>query len=235
MNHIMVGNAEVGELIRGYRAAAGLTQEELSEKAEISVRAVRNLEQGLVRCPRRTTLQRLAVALSLDTNGTARFMAVARHCAAPGPSRRLSSTNVVTTSQAWDHLAELLDRMPNRTGTVVLVVQMFICRSHLLRWTAAGDARAAAGDARAAADQPVRPPGQETSQQGQADQGDPDCRWPGPPIRVAGPDGGGGDEPGCQLHAVCLAALQPVLAGAGVAEAAQRSLLAGAEVELDQT
>jgi transcriptional regulator with XRE-family HTH domain len=56
----------VSELILRYRQMAGLTQEELGEKAEVSVRAVRNLGRGKVRRPRRSTLQRLALALGLN-------------------------------------------------------------------------------------------------------------------------------------------------------------------------
>jgi transcriptional regulator with XRE-family HTH domain len=53
----------VGGLIRRYRQLAGLTQEELGEKAGLSVRAVRNLEQDKIRRPRHSTLQRIASVL----------------------------------------------------------------------------------------------------------------------------------------------------------------------------
>jgi transcriptional regulator with XRE-family HTH domain len=129
-NHLKARNVKVGELIRGYRTAAGLTQEELSEKAEISVRAVRNLELGLVRLPRHGTLQRIAVALGLDPDGTAHFIEVARHSIASSPPQDRSLADVVTRSPACDCLAELVERMPKQSGTIVLVVQMFAYRGH---------------------------------------------------------------------------------------------------------
>jgi len=55
----------VGELLRQYRLAAGLTQEELAEHAGISVRGLSDVERGLHRAPRSETLRRLADALGL--------------------------------------------------------------------------------------------------------------------------------------------------------------------------
>ena len=48
------------------RAAAALTQEELAERAEISVRAVSDLERGANTTPRPYTVRRLADALKLS-------------------------------------------------------------------------------------------------------------------------------------------------------------------------
>ena len=53
------------ELLRQYRLAAGLTQEELAERARISVRAIGDLERGARRTPHKDTLRLLAEALSL--------------------------------------------------------------------------------------------------------------------------------------------------------------------------
>jgi len=55
-----------GQLLRRYRRAAGLTQEELAERAGISARAVSDLERGENRAPRRDTLDLLADALHLS-------------------------------------------------------------------------------------------------------------------------------------------------------------------------
>jgi predicted ATPase/DNA-binding XRE family transcriptional regulator len=53
-------------LIRHYRVAAGLSQEALAERAGISARGLSDLERGLSRAPRLSTLARLADALGLD-------------------------------------------------------------------------------------------------------------------------------------------------------------------------
>jgi non-specific serine/threonine protein kinase len=53
-------------LLRRYRLAAGLTQEELAERANLSVRAVSDLERGVRRIPYRETVETLAAALGLS-------------------------------------------------------------------------------------------------------------------------------------------------------------------------
>lgn len=60
------------------RRAAGLTQEELAERAGISTRSVSNIERGLVDKPQRHTAERLAAALGLRGDTAARFVAAAR-------------------------------------------------------------------------------------------------------------------------------------------------------------
>ncbi|MDQ3854919.1 MAG: helix-turn-helix domain-containing protein, partial [Chloroflexota bacterium] len=55
-----------GNLLRSYRRAAGLTQEELADRAGLSARAVGNLELGVSRRPRRDTVHLLADALGLS-------------------------------------------------------------------------------------------------------------------------------------------------------------------------
>ncbi len=66
-----------GPLLRRYREAAGLTQEEMAERAELSPRAVNFLEHGKRR-PQRDTVRRLADALRLSAAERATFMAAAR-------------------------------------------------------------------------------------------------------------------------------------------------------------
>ena len=55
-----------GDLLRQYRAAAGLTQSVLAERAALSRRAVAELERGARGHPRPATVWRLATALGLD-------------------------------------------------------------------------------------------------------------------------------------------------------------------------
>jgi DNA-binding SARP family transcriptional activator/DNA-binding XRE family transcriptional regulator len=56
----------LGGMLRAYRIRRGLTQEELSLRAGVSVRAVRDIERGRVRRPRKDSVQRLAAAVGLD-------------------------------------------------------------------------------------------------------------------------------------------------------------------------
>jgi transcriptional regulator with XRE-family HTH domain len=62
-----------GELLRRYRIVAGLTQEELAERAGLSARAIRALESGAHRSPRKDTLNLLAAALELTSTDRARL------------------------------------------------------------------------------------------------------------------------------------------------------------------
>jgi DNA-binding XRE family transcriptional regulator len=66
-----------GILLRKYRAEAGLTQEEMSERARISQRSLSDVERGVVRRPHATTARLLADALGLSGSERERFMAVA--------------------------------------------------------------------------------------------------------------------------------------------------------------
>ena len=65
-------------LLRHFRLAAGLTQEELAERAHLSVRGVNDLERGARRAPRKDTVQLLAEALALSAAERAAFEAAAR-------------------------------------------------------------------------------------------------------------------------------------------------------------
>jgi predicted ATPase/transcriptional regulator with XRE-family HTH domain len=67
-----------GELVRRYRRALALTQEELSERAGVSPRGVRALEAGERRAPQRETVRLLADALELDGEDRRQFETAAR-------------------------------------------------------------------------------------------------------------------------------------------------------------
>ena len=66
-----------GELLARYRESAGLTQEELAERAELSVRGLRYLERGLRR-PYKDTVERLVQALALPPGDHSTFVAAGR-------------------------------------------------------------------------------------------------------------------------------------------------------------
>ncbi len=70
--------ASFAELLAAARAATGLTQEELAERAQLSVRAISNLERGEAARPRHATIDRLVAALELTGRDADHFAAVAR-------------------------------------------------------------------------------------------------------------------------------------------------------------
>ena len=65
-------------LLKRYRLAAGLTQEELAERARLSVRGISNLERSVRRLPQHATVALLAEALHLTGADRAAFEAAAR-------------------------------------------------------------------------------------------------------------------------------------------------------------
>src|SRR6266705_732248 len=75
-----------GDVLRRYRLAAGLTQEELAERAQVSPRAISDLERGLRTRPWRETIQLLAAALKLGAAERAQLEAAARRQTGPAPT-----------------------------------------------------------------------------------------------------------------------------------------------------
>lgn len=67
-----------GDLLRRYRAAAGLTQEGLAERAGLSAKSISALERGVNRGARKDTAALLAQALSLAPRERTTFEAAAR-------------------------------------------------------------------------------------------------------------------------------------------------------------
>ncbi len=76
--------ASFGEALRRHRLAADATQEELAERAELSVRAISDLERGVHRSPRRATARSLARALGLTEDECRDFEALAQPVAGHG-------------------------------------------------------------------------------------------------------------------------------------------------------
>lgn len=75
-----------GQMLRRYRAAANLSQEELAERAHLSARAISDLERGVKRAPRKETVELLANALALSPQKRALFVSSARPALAPPPT-----------------------------------------------------------------------------------------------------------------------------------------------------
>ncbi len=67
-----------GAMLKRYRMAAGLTQEALAERANLSTRAISDLERGLSRAPRYDTLDMLTSAMNLEAPQRAALFAAAR-------------------------------------------------------------------------------------------------------------------------------------------------------------
>jgi transcriptional regulator with XRE-family HTH domain len=74
-----------GSLLRDLRRAAGLTQEELAERARVGVRTLRDLETGRTARPQRSTVELLAMALELEEAERKDFVSASRGW--PGPAR----------------------------------------------------------------------------------------------------------------------------------------------------
>ncbi|MFE9356280.1 ATP-binding protein [Streptomyces olivaceoviridis] len=64
---------EFGQRLRDLRLRSGMSQEELSHAAGVSVRALADMERGRTRGPQRRTVQALARALGVDEAGAARL------------------------------------------------------------------------------------------------------------------------------------------------------------------
>src|SRR4028119_304061 len=71
-----------GDLLRRHRVLAGMSQEELAERARLSARAISDLERGVKRTPRRDTVQLLVEALGLSGETRTALVTAAREPAA---------------------------------------------------------------------------------------------------------------------------------------------------------
>src|SRR5215470_10974428 len=80
-----------GVVLRGYRVAAGLSQEELAKRAQLSRRTISDLERGVTSGPYRSTVALLADALGLDAAQRAALDRAARRTGA-APSAPLPPT-----------------------------------------------------------------------------------------------------------------------------------------------
>ncbi len=111
-----------GALLRRYRVAAGLTQEELAERAGLSVRTVSDLERGVNRSPRKDTLPLLAAALGLTSEERRHLEAASRQPdAAPSFSRNVAVPSAPPLVGRTKELA-LLERHLAGEGPPVLLL-----------------------------------------------------------------------------------------------------------------
>src|ERR1700730_16584209 len=78
-------SASLSELLRDHRRAAGLTQEELAERAGLSPRSISGLESKDAHTPRRDTVALLVRALGLVGPERAAFEALVERRRGPRP------------------------------------------------------------------------------------------------------------------------------------------------------
>ena len=91
---------QLGTLLRRLRIQSGLTQEQLSERSEVSVRTIRRLETNKSTDHRLGTIERLAAALEVGPEDHQRLMATLANPpeSDPGPGERVPSPVPVPAS-----------------------------------------------------------------------------------------------------------------------------------------
>ncbi|MBB4911728.1 helix-turn-helix domain-containing protein [Actinophytocola algeriensis] len=100
-------------LLRQLRQQAGLTQEELADRAGLSVRTIRRLETGVSANPQLDTVRLLADALGLQPDERARLLAVAD---GQVPSEPAGTEEVRPESPFERRLAEAADDLAHAVG-----------------------------------------------------------------------------------------------------------------------
>lgn len=116
-------------LLRRYRDAVHLTQEELAERAGLSVRGISDLERGISRAPYRATVRQLADALDLGETDRVILYAAreSTESAAPPvikggflgarPAHRL-----VARDAEWDKILRAIDAVATGPSRLILLV-----------------------------------------------------------------------------------------------------------------
>ncbi|MBV8222834.1 MAG: helix-turn-helix domain-containing protein, partial [Candidatus Eremiobacteraeota bacterium] len=102
------GAPTFGALLRRFRLSAGLSQEMLAERAELSVEAISTLERGIRRAPYPATIEVLAAALDLNQADRAMLSsAVDRHRARPRRLQFATLPSTLTRLIGRDHELEV--------------------------------------------------------------------------------------------------------------------------------
>ncbi|MFG3558434.1 BTAD domain-containing putative transcriptional regulator [Micromonospora sp. NPDC047557] len=86
----------IGERLRHLRRRAGLTQDELAGKAQLSLGGLRDLEQHRVAHPRAATLRRLAAALDLSEQETAEIVRLGQEEPVVAPNLQIQLLGALT-------------------------------------------------------------------------------------------------------------------------------------------
>jgi predicted ATPase/DNA-binding XRE family transcriptional regulator len=125
--------ATFADLLQRYRRAAGLTQEELAERAHLSVRGISNLERGVRRLPQRGTVTLLIEALGLAEAERAAFEAAARGLDDPSPKTLAESAALTVPTNLPLTLTSFVGRQRE-----IATVRRLLGETRLLTLTGAG-------------------------------------------------------------------------------------------------
>jgi transcriptional regulator with XRE-family HTH domain len=118
----MAARPAFGTVLRTYRAASGLTQEQLADRSGLSVRAIRNLEIGRTERPQRQSAALLATALRLTEPDQATLLAAAGHQVAPRRCGRCELPPDVPELVGRDNVVASLTRLLTTPGPRVAAV-----------------------------------------------------------------------------------------------------------------
>lgn len=116
-----------GDVLRGYRLRAGLSQSELAEKANISEAAVGLLERGLRKAPHRHTIVLLAQALGLEPDERETLEA----------ARAYARRNATLPAKLRNNIRSERSPLVGREADIVHL-RMLLGRSRLVSTTGAG-------------------------------------------------------------------------------------------------
>jgi transcriptional regulator with XRE-family HTH domain len=111
-----------GGLLQHHRLSAGLSQEELAERAGLSRRGISDLERGLRRAPYLATIRRLAEALGLSEPDRVRLLAASRQM----------DTEPTSASVPLTAAAAVLDPSPSTESALPRQLTSFVGRDREL-------------------------------------------------------------------------------------------------------
>ncbi|WP_344149261.1 ATP-binding protein [Kribbella yunnanensis] len=104
----------IANLLLDLRVQAGLSQEELAERAGLSVRTIRELEAGRVARPRKDSVRLLSEGLGLGPEDAERFLATAGHGSAARPVVSVASVAPSAPTARWRGTRPIPDGLVGR-------------------------------------------------------------------------------------------------------------------------
>lgn len=119
-------------LLRALRTRAGLTQEEVAQRAGLSPRAIGDLERGLVRRPQRKTVELLIRALDLPAAAANTLSEAARRPLQPAESGAAAEPGAAASAQEPGPAAADSDAAPTVPRQLPIAVQHFTGRREQL-------------------------------------------------------------------------------------------------------